>query len=179
MKLLPLLLLASVALAADSIEPPKKNEDTAPLDVELLVFGLSYHTNRAMKWNEKNYGLGLGVAYNVEENVYLLASVGGYKDSFYQDARYAMVGARLMFGEREGWHTTVNGTVGYMRGSGFYRYGAMVYASVGYDWLDLCVTGIPGEDSGGGNAALSDGNEMKTPSSSMVAVFLKARVLTF
>lgn len=144
---------------------------------ELLLFGTSYHSNRNVRWNEKNPGVGVGVAYAYDEDTDLVFSVGTYKDSFAETARFALVGARAWFGDRNAGHMTVGFHGGYYEGSGFAGAGFMPVVSVGYEWLDLCITGMPsGSTSGHTNTGPNDPHNVAT---GFVGVFVQVRLMTF
>jgi hypothetical protein len=133
--------------------------------------GLSYHTNKSYDFNEEN--LGLGVSFTIGSNVpddglsaVMVASVGFYKDSYNEQAKYFLAGPRGVIGHRDGFHVSGAVQVGYVDGSGLHGAGIIPFVSVGYDRFDLCVTGDP----------FSKDSEDK---SKFVACFLKIRVLDF
>jgi len=140
--------------------------------LELYIFGLSYHTNRNVDWNEVNPGLAVGYVRRQEDNVDLTINVGTYRDSYQNDATFALFGPRFIMGQRDDWHSTVSITAGLFHGSGFQGLGIVPVMSIGYDWLDVCVTGEP-------PGQRESDSDPKTATSAMVAVFLKTRVLTF
>ena len=126
------LCMVSMAVAVDS--------------VDVYVFGLSHHQNRTVKWNEQNPGLALGFSHQIDEtpNVDVTIDAGTYKDSYFKEARFALIGIRCYaIGQRESWHTTFQGGFGYYEGSGFHGPGFSANMAVGYNRVDLCLTGYP------------------------------------
>lgn len=137
--------------------------------VDVYVFGLSHHQNRSIVWNEKNPGLALGLSHQLEENpnVDVTIDAGMYKDSYFNRAKFALIGIRCYaIGERESWHTTVQCGVGYYEGSGWRGPGFSANVAVGYNRVDLCMTGCP---SAGPNP----------DQCSWYAMFLRIRALDF
>ena len=138
--------------------------------VDVYVFGLSHHMNRSVDWNEKNPGLALGFSHQIEENSRLDVTVeaGTYKDSYSQQARFALLGVRCYaIGERQSLHGTIQGGIGYYEGSGFHGIGFSANVALGYNRVDLCLTGYPSSGS-------SDPDQC-----GWYAVFLRIRALDF
>jgi hypothetical protein len=140
--------------------------------VELDVMGLSYHTKNSYDFNEENPGL--GVSFTIGTNVpddglsaVMVASVGYYKDSYNEQAKYFLAGPRGVIGHRDGFHVSGAIQVGYVSGSGLHGGAIIPFLSVGYDRFDLCITGDP----------IGQGDTEET--SKFIACFLKIRVLDF
>lgn len=146
---------------------------------EVYAFGKSYHSNREIDWNETNLGAGLGLAYHYDSNTDLTFVGGGYKDSYGDQATFALVGARVVGGDRNGAHVTFGLNGGYFKGSDFHGFGIMPVLSVGYDWLDVCVTGSPPGTGGSKNTGSRDPQDNYGAASGFIGVFLKIRVVTF
>lgn len=146
---------------------------------ESYLLGKSYHSNRSIDWNETNLGLGAGVAYHSTSNTDLTFVGGAYKDSYGDRAQFALIGARVVGGDRDGAHATISMNAGYLHDSSFHGFGVMPVVSVGYDWLDLCVTGSPRGWSSNTNSGSRDPQENKGAPSGFIGVFLKIRVATF
>lgn len=140
------------------------------VDLELDVFGLSYHQDRDFGYNERNPGLGLTLVMGDrgDDFLSLIVSGGTYKDSYRDQAAFLVAGVRAMVGSKDSFHASLSVQGGYFDGSGFDGLGALPVFSVGYDRYDLCVTGNPFET--------KDGDQ---GSSRVVAFFLKVRVLEF
>jgi hypothetical protein len=147
--------------------------------VETLVFGVSYHSNRSIDWNEQNYGLGLGIAYHQGVHVDLTVTAGEYEDSYHEPARFFLIGARHIFGEREGAHVTIGGAGGYYYGSRMPGIGFMPVVTAGYDRFDLCITGNPVGIGSKNNSGCRDPQDNKNIDTALIAVFLKIRLATF
>jgi hypothetical protein len=143
-------------------------------DLDAYVFGKSYHTNRHIHFNETNPGLALGIGYEMEKHLDVIATTGIYKDSYSDTATFAVVGFRIIFiGERKTFHTTLGGSIGYIKGSTFNGLGMLPVASIGYNRVDLCFTGDPtGSDNQTGPTA-------KTSRTASIACFLKVNLLKF
>lgn len=138
------------------------------ISMETFVFGHSYHSNRALDWHEENPGLAVGFSQHYGNHFDVLAVGGGYKDSYNQWARFALVGPRMILGDRNGYHSTLAVCAGYFEGSGFTGRGALPIASLGYNWLDLCFTGTP-----------RNPNDAPKVATAIVAVFVDVRLATF
>jgi len=147
--------------------------DLYSIDVELSLFGKSYHTNRDKDWNETNLGAGIGLALSKEKDDawQMVISGGSYDDSYNEQATYFLVGPRVTTGDKFGFHGTAGLFVGYLNGSDNKGAAIVPVVSVGYDWLDLCITADPFEK----DATYADGRV----TSKMVAVFVKMRLFTF
>ena len=154
------------------LKPAQKHRHLAEsrIDVELDLFGVSYHTNRDYDFNESNYGVGVNLALSSPgyDHMYMVVSTGTYKDSYDEDAFFFMVGPRALIGYRNGFHATVGLQAGYLEGSGAKGIGAFPVLSVGYDWFDVCFTGQPVENDTG-----------SAEDSRMFALFLKFRLFDF
>jgi len=152
----------------------------ADVDVETFVFGLSHHTNRSVDWNERNYGLGLGLAYHVNKYSDITVFTGTYNDSFNDQAKFASVGLRGIIGDRNALHATFGLSGGYLNGSNVNGFVIMPVMSLGYDWIDICVTGQPNKSSGN-NSGSSDPRDNRNEQSStgVYAGFIKFRIATF
>ncbi len=170
---LTLLALQSFALEME-LKPALPPAGMAParVDLELDIFGVSYHSNRTYGFNETNYGVGFNAAMSspTNDHFYMVVSTGTYKDSYDKDAFFFMVGPRAMIGYRNGLHATASVQGGYLRGSGAKGQGILPIVSFGYDRVDVCVTGTPFSE---------DNNSNSADNSNMVAVFLKFRVFEF
>jgi hypothetical protein len=149
-------------------------------DLELSVFGLSYHTNRDYDYNEVNPGLGLNLTFSSLEkqnqNWYLswVLSGGFYKDSYSDTATYLLVGPRLTLGYDDSFHVSGGFGVGYFEGSGNTGIGYIPVVTVGYDWFNVGITGDPFSRS-----ETVDVGDKRVAYTKMVAVFLNLKVLTF
>lgn len=197
MRLAPLLLLVASLTAVDYVVPegllpngqpdPRAGmhlQDPPPrksiTDTEVFVFGKSYHTNRSVDWNENNQGAAVGLAYHYDLATDITFVTGGYKDSYGDVAKFSMVGARYILGDRYDWHASVNASIGYFKGSGWNLIGAMPVVSVGYDWFDLCFTGLPPSFNGDhNNSGSRDPRHNHGESTGFIGVFARFRVLTF
>jgi len=64
------------------------------LQAETVAFAhtVSYHVNRDIDFNEKNYGVGIRHYINTEEEANKYITVGGYRNSEYNQTYYAGVG---------------------------------------------------------------------------------------
>lgn len=160
------LLLLAIVLNLNA-EEQLKNE------LELNVFGLSYHSNRNYNFNEVNPGLGLGIVFNnveATDNGYhmsMVVSAGEYKDSYNATAYYFLAGPRLTLGHENDFHATAEFGVGLLHGSGNKSSAVVPVVSVGYDRFNLCVTGEIGNTT----------NEHEA--SKMIALFLRVKLLDF
>lgn len=164
-------------LIASWLAPLSYSEDV--VDLETYVFGVSHHFNRCIHWNEINPGVAVGIADHMNDNFDFILTAGGYDDSYSEAARFLLAGIRGIAGERNAFHITLSISTGYFEGSDNQGTPIIPVLSVGYDWIDLCVTGSP---VGSGQPAQQkpDGSYYpKTVSSKMIAGFLKFRVLTF
>lgn len=149
-------------------------------DLELYGFGKSYHTNRDVNWNEKNYGLGLGVAENLDSNFYVTAMIGSYKDSYNEYAKMALIGFRGMLGNPSEFHTIVGVSAGYYDGSSNKGFGIVPYIGFGYDWVDVCVTASPSKENNTAVCSYSnDPQDNRNVSSGVICAFLKLRIMKF
>jgi hypothetical protein len=169
------LLLAVCAAAGDGDFP---HESTVA--VEVYGFGLSYHSTRDMDWNETNYGLGIGLAAREPgSTVEAIAVAATYRDSFNEQAYLLQGGIRKTFGDFDGLHASLSGTIGILNGSGNKGAAFIPVASVGYDWLDLCVTYIPSYKQVGMEYDSPDPKETRLAETSVVAIFVKIRLCEF
>jgi hypothetical protein len=180
--LVPAQIMCATSLAAveSHIGVPIKpiNDYVKKTDVEAYVFGVSYHTNRKIDWNETNPGLGIGLAYHYDKNVDITCVGGTYKDSYFERATFALVGARIVCGNRDSLHATFGVNGGYFMGSDMHGIGIMPIVSVGYDWIDLCMTGYPGPSTSK-NTGSSDPRYNHGAPSGFIGLFLKMRLVTF
>ncbi len=174
---LSLFLLAFQVSALEmELKPAQTHNHVTPakIDLELDVFGLSYHTNRDYDFNEVNPGFGLSVAFKSDEpdrgyHLSMVVSAGTYKDSYSDQAKYFLVGPRATLGFEKSLHASIAIQGGYLNGSGSKGQGIVPFASIGYDWFDVGITGDP----------FGTGGENDAETSKMIAVFLKLRALTF
>ena len=149
------------------------NAEELQNELELNVFGLSYHTNRNYNFNEVNPGLGLGLVFNKVgyeddgSHMSMVVSAGEYKDSFNNTAYYILAGPRLTLGYEDSFHATAEAGVGLLHGSGNKSAALVPVVSVGYDRFNLCVTGELGNTS----------NEHEA--SKMIALFLRVKLFDF
>lgn len=132
MKLLKLL-CAALALIAGS----------ACADTSLLLYGTSYHFNGALKptayhYNQANYGL--GIEYS---DAGWLVGAGTYLDSYNEQGYMLYGGYRWVFGNPREWHTSVAIKAGYLNGSGFHGPVALPVLGVGYNHVNLELSGAP------------------------------------
>jgi hypothetical protein len=148
------------------------------VDGEVFVFGKSYHSNRSIDYNETNPGVALGIAYHDDEHLDVTLAGGQYKDSYREHARFALAGIRYVWGDRDGAHATAGFSLGYFKGSDFHGVGFLPVVSVGYDWIDMCVTGDPAFG-GNSNNGSRDPQENRGATGGFIAAFLKFRVATF
>lgn len=169
--------ILALSLILISLHAPAETK----VDLELDVFGLSYHTNRDYDFNERNPGLGLDVVFSSKKSsedfwrASMVLSGGVYKDSFSERAEYLFAGPRLTMGYDDSLHAMISVQGGYLDGSGTNGLSAFPVVGFGYDWFNVCFTGI---------FTGSDRTEMTSATtgvvySRMVAVFLKFRVLDF
>jgi len=147
-------------------------------DLELTVFGLSYHTNRDYDYNEVNPGLGLNFVFSSKDDNFWhpswVLSGGFYKDSYSDTATYLLVGPRLTLGYDDSFHVSGGFGAGYFNGSGNNGLGYIPVVTVGYDWFNVGITGDPFSKS-----ETVDVGDKRVAYTKMVAVFLNFRVLTF
>lgn len=154
---------------------PPARMDPTKMQLEVDIFGLSYHTNRNYDFNETNTGLGLSLVMQSKKkpapwfNVAMVGSVGTYEDSYYDQAFYALCGPRAILGYDDSFHASVAIQAGFLKGSDVDGAIAVPFVTVGYDRYSLGITGDPVGRKG-------DDTEN---SSKMIAVFLKIRVLDF
>lgn len=150
------LLLFSLSLYAQEIE------------VELLVFGASYHVDRNYDWNEENPGIGLNLVFphETKEIFSFFISGGTYKDSYSEQSEFLLVGPRFRIGDKDKLHWESNFGLGYIHGSDVNSIAMVPSMSIGYDWCDLCFICDPN---------IGD----KKNGTVMVAAFLKFRAMTF
>ncbi len=160
---------------------PALNHSDHPVDVslELDVFGLSYHSNRKYDYNEVNPGLGLSLVFSTPDESLvkfsIVASGGSYKDSFDEQAYYALVGPRVTLGYDDSFHASLSLQSGYLDGSGLEGQGIIPFITVGYDWFDIGITGNPftrGE-------IVTKNGEKEITETKVIAAFLKFRLLDF
>lgn len=117
-------------------------------DVDLIAFGLSYHSDRhhaPEAFNERKWGGGFGLSWDHENgNWSKILSVGTYQDSYNNVAAFLMPGLRMT--EK---HWCFDMSAGLYQGSGFNGFGAT--ASLGahvYRGLWVHLTGTPAFFSG-------------------------------
>lgn len=177
MRLLSLFLATTIlsVSASDGVS----YQDTS---IELYGFGLSKHfDNSGYKWNERNWGVGAGVAIHFKDpetpnfGIDVTGTYGTYRDSLYKTARFGLAGARAVIGNRNELHGTIGMNWGYYNGSGFTDFGSMPVASIGYNRFDICFTFKPGFGESSDEYSRSQGNVDAT----VVAIFLKIRAITF
>ena len=172
MKHLALLAAVSCTLA---VEPPEN-------DVDVFLLGRSYHSNHNVDWNQNNLGAAVSVSHDLFHNNDAILTVGGYKDSCYKPARFALVGIRANWGDRDAFNWSLSASGGYYVGSGFHGYGVMPVASIGYKRVSLCVTGFPDTSV---TPPTADGKPSRDPKdnphacSGFVAVFVGIRLASF
>jgi hypothetical protein len=88
-----------------------------------------------------------------------------------------MAGLQYVGGNREGFHISPGLLMGYLDGSGIKGVGIMPIIAIGYDRLDLCITGDP---TGGSNQTVHnpDGTvNLNKSSSMMIGFFLKFSIV--
>jgi hypothetical protein len=169
------LMMAACAAAGDSDFGYEKI-----VAVEVYGFGLSHHSTQDRDWNEKNYGLGIGLAArDPGETFEAIAVAATYRDSFDEQAYLLHAGVRKTFGDFDGLHASISGTIGILNGSGNTGASFIPVASVGYDWLDLCVTYIPSQKQVGMEYRSSDPEKTNLAETSVVALFVKIRLCEF
>lgn len=139
--------------------------DTPPIVIDLDLFGASLHSNHAAHARQRNYGIGLTGGLEVGDDADLVASSGTYIDSYDRHALYAMAGLRYLVGERDALHAGLVVELGWLDGSNIRGPTMIPVAQIGYDRVDLCITGA--RPSAGPGASW------------MVAVFLEFRLFTF
>ena len=123
---------------------------------ETYIFGATRHSNRNVDYNEKNYGIGIGIFYRTPENdiknVYSNTDVtfiaGTYIDSYGEHAKFIMPGLRFTFGNPNTFHSSLGVNAGYFVGSDMIGFGIIPSATIGFNRFDLCVTGYPNFDKG-------------------------------
>lgn len=154
--------------------------DDDKTSLEAFIFGKSYHFNRTVPWHETNPGVAVGLAHATEAGD-LLVTVGGYRDSYGEQAKFALLGIRGYLGDRHALHVTGGLSLGYYQGSGNHGTGLIPIVSIGYNRVDLCVTGDWLSRNSNENAQYrADGSiDPHSVDSSSVAVFLKVRVYDF
>jgi hypothetical protein len=158
-----------------ALAAPAPTGEVAAYVLDLDVFGVSDHSNHAIIYRQVNPGLGLTLGRIVDENVDWTLAVGTYLDSYDVHARYAMIGPRFVLGERMGWHIDLVAEVGYLYGS-HKNGGTMIpVVQVGYDRVNLCVTGSRGADTRTYNPA----HNPNFASTSAIALFAELEVLRF
>lgn len=154
--------------------------EDSPVDAELYVFGKSYHTNRMVHWHEFNPGLGIGIADHLNDYFDFVACTGFYQDSFGEGANFIQAGIRGILGNREGLHTSLTITMGPYNGSNNNGFMLVPVVAIGYDWIDLCITGDPTQANNSQLQKNPDGTyDKKTVPTRFIAGFLKFRILTF
>jgi hypothetical protein len=139
---------------------------------DIYVFGASYHTNTEYSYNGENYGVGVGFAYYVADNTEITIIQGAYIDSFDQQAVFVMPGVRHTVGDRNGLHSSLGLNAGLFSGSGFNGFGFMPTATIGYDRVDLCVTGLPNMTDN--NPSTDDPRQ--GASTGVIGAFIKLRI---
>ena len=143
-------------------------------DLDAYLFGKSYHTNRQVNYNEINPGLALGIGWQALPSIDLIATTGVYKDSYYDIAKFAVLGFRfILIGKRNSLHVTLGASVAYIKGSTFNGLGVLPVISLGYNRIDLCFTGDP---TGSDNHI---GTTPKSSTTQSIAAFLKVNILKF
>jgi hypothetical protein len=116
-------LVATLAIASLAAADGSYFDGTS---LEATVFGLSYHTNRHHDWNEVNPGTSLSLVKPLE--------------SYNNDM---LIGARHTIGDRKAGHITGSLSAGYFEGSGLRGFGIIPVVSIGYNRVDVCITGDP------------------------------------
>ncbi len=148
-------------------------EETPKISLELDVFGLSYHTNREYNFNEVNPGIGLSLTVQNPENQLChfsaVTSAGTYKDSYRNQAVYALIGPRFTLGYDDSFHVSATVQAGYMQGSGQNGFAYVPFITMGYDWIDVGLTGNP----------FGNGKKEREDYTKWGAVFLKFKLLDF
>lgn len=160
------LFMMTLAYTADSL-----------ISYEMYLFGLSYHGNRNVDWNEVNPGIGLGIAYEVQDTIpsEVVFSAGTYKDSYGDQAKFALVGPRFyIMGTKETFHTHVGFSMGYFKGSSFKGVGGMPVIGIGNEYVDLCFTGGLNTNDQPNNGT-DDPKKNRGRETSVIAGFLKFR----
>ncbi len=90
-----------------------------PMLIELIVPGVSYHTDRSYNYNTLNYGLGLGIVQPQKNEQYEIgAYVVTYKDSF-QETAYLGVASVKYWSSIDIHKFGVSGQAGFINGSGY------------------------------------------------------------
>lgn len=174
------LILIALFLQVNALEmelKPAQNHERvydSKLSLELDVFGLSYHSNRNYDFNEKNPGLGVSVVFSSDTpdpgwHFSMVASAGTYRDSYNEQAEYFLIGPRFTLGYENSFHASLAMQAGYLDGSGKNGQAIIPFVTVGYDRINVGITGDP----------FGVGDENSQDTSKMVAVFLKFRVLDF
>jgi hypothetical protein len=134
-------LVATLAIASLAAADGSYFDGTS---LEATVFGLSYHTNRHHDWNEVNPGTSLSLVKPLESyNNDMLFTIGTYDDSDRHQAKFALIGARHTIGDRKAGHITGSLSAGYFEGSGLRGFGIIPVVSIGYNRVDVCITGDP------------------------------------
>lgn len=88
-------------------------------DPYLLIHGISYHKkvkNNHTEYNQVNTGLGIGYEFNSTLKPFI--EVGTYKDSYSEQAYYAMTGVRYALLDTS-IKPYIKLNTGYLNGSGF------------------------------------------------------------
>lgn len=178
---LSVLLFASSMAAADNDGYrfggfPEKEKT---IDTEAYIMGLSYHTNRDVRYNGVNPGFGLGITIrdSVADPLEFTISAGTYRDSYNETAKFCLIGPRYTFGNRQGLHSSLGISIGYYDGSGKDGIGIVPIVSIGYNRVDLFMTGDP--RSAHGNTGSTDPKDNRNTTSGVVCAFLKIRLATF
>ena len=161
------LFLTTLLCALTSAEMP-------PVSLEATVYGISYHTNREVDWNEVNQGVGLTLVVPFEvtgKGDSVITSIGTFLDSDSYQSKYALIGLRHTFWNAEEWHMNASVSAGYFDGAGQHGFGIIPIVSVGYNMVDICFTG-------GIDIPVTAPNVSSTKTS-LIAAFLQLRLLTF
>lgn len=150
----------------------------------LDVFGKSYHTNRYARWNETNPGLGVTAAFehtserDESPSCDYVLSVGTYRDSFNDQAKYALAGLRFMVGSHEGLHGSCAASIGILDGSGNQGLDIVPVLALGYDRVDLCVTGMYSPNTNG-QRDKQGRVDPRIATTSLIACFLSITLFRF
>lgn len=138
--------------------------------VEADLMGISYHTKRDQGYNERNYGGGISLTIGSDtpddgRSAVMCLSFGSYKDSYNERSNYVLAGPRGVLGYRDGVHVAVACLLGYVGGSDIHGAAILPTVSVGYNRIDLVITGDPFAND--------------TTESKFIAAFIKIRLLDF
>ena len=178
-------MLFSMAFGDDfQFLPPKPAEPQAPIDnqsLDLIILGLSDHSNKGCHYNQTNPGEALVYGYKFHperDNTEIIVSTGTYKDSMDNRASFGVVGMRiLLLGSPHSFNSTFSFSVGPWHGSGSASWGVIPVLTVGYDKFSIGCTGSYAKNR---TAYNDDGTVDKTNSStSVIAVFADIKILTW